>query len=130
LDFFGIVLVIAFLPIDFEAIVGIEVSLGILVFVLFLFVNFRGIRIQVTSNSLFVTYGLFNKFINFDEIESCRVVKASFGRKCGISVRHGLDGSTAYTTSFDNAVEIIPKNERVFVFSSDNSDKICEILKQ
>lgn len=125
----GIALVVVFLPLDFEAIIGIGTSLGILIFILLLFVNFRGIKIQLTSNRLIVNYGLLNKkSIRFDEIESCRVMKASFGRYGGIGVRYGLDGSSAYTISFGKAVEITPKKGRMFVFSSNNPDKICELI--
>jgi len=62
------------------------------------------------------------------EIVSCQITKASFGRYGGIGVRYGFDGSTAYTTSFGNAVEIIPKEGRPFVFSSKNPEKICKII--
>lgn len=116
-------------PLDFEALIGIGVSLAVLVFILLLFMNFRGIRIQITSDRLLVSYGLLNKkSVKFDGISSCRLVKASFGRYGGIGVRFGLDGSYAYTTSFGNAVEITPKKGRVFVFSSNNPEKICELI--
>jgi hypothetical protein len=52
----------------------------------------------------------------------------TFGRYFGVGVRYGLDGSTAYTTSFANAVEVSPKVGRTFVFSSKNPDKVCEII--
>ena len=88
----GIALVVANLPLDFEAMVGIGVSLAILGFILFLFVNYRGIKIQVTSNRLYVSYGIFNKkSISFDDIDSCKAVKSSFGMYGGIGVRYGCD---------------------------------------
>ena len=91
--------------------------------------NFRGIKIQIRSNRLTVKYGLFNsKSIKLDQIVSCKKVQASFGRYGGIGVRYGLDGSSAYTTSFGNAVEITPEKGRVFVFSSNNPHEICEII--
>ncbi|MGQ9529822.1 MAG: hypothetical protein ACUVQX_00310 [Candidatus Bathycorpusculaceae bacterium] len=40
---------------------------------------------------------------------SCKPVKASFGKYFGVGIRYGVNGSWAYTTSFGNAVEIIPK---------------------
>jgi hypothetical protein len=63
-----------------------------------------------------------------DDIISCNLVKASFRRFGGVGVRYGLDGSWAYTTSFGNAVEIVPKKGRTFVFSSNNPGKICQII--
>lgn len=125
----GIALVVTFLSLDFEAFIGIGVSLAILIFILLLFLNFRGIRIQLTSDKLVFSYGLLNrKSINLDDIVSCKLVKASFGRYGGVGVRVGLDGSYAYTTSFGNAVEITPKKGKVFVFSSNHPDKICELI--
>jgi hypothetical protein len=100
-----------------------------LMFILVVFLNFRGIKIQLSSEGLAVDYGFFNhKHIKMDEIVSCNLVKASFRRFGGVGVRYGLDGSWAYTTSFGNAVEIVPKKGRTFVFSSSNPEKICQII--
>jgi hypothetical protein len=111
-----------------EDILGVAFSWVILAVLLFIFWNFRGLRIQITDERLFLDYGLFNKksFL-LKEIISCKKTKA-FGRYLGVGVRYGLDGSMAYTTSFANAVEVTPKAGRIFVFSSKNPDKICEII--
>ena len=76
-----------------------------------------------------VRYGLFdcNSF-SLDKIVSCKLVKASFSRFGGVGIRFGFDGSWAYTASFGNAVEIIPKNGRTFIFSSANPQRICPII--
>ena len=128
----GVTLVFVFVdPLDFEEFIGIGVALAVLVFILLLFVNFRGIRIKVTSDRLGVNYGMFNKkSIRLEDIASCRVVKASFRRFGGVGVRYGFDGSHAYTTSFGDAVEITPREGSVFVFSSNNPDKICELISK
>jgi hypothetical protein len=127
-----VVLLIVFVqPLDAEAFIGIGVSVGVLVFILFLLVNFRGIKIKIDSDTLRVNYGLLNnKSIRIDEISSCKPVKAPFRRFGGVGVRYGFDGSHAYTTSFGNAVEITPVKGRVFVFSSNNPDKICELISK
>lgn len=118
-------------PLDTEAFIGIGVSVGVLIFILFLLVNFRGIKITVDSKELRVNYGfLNNKLIRLDEIHFCKPVKTPFRRFGGVGVRYGFDGSHAYTTSFGNAVEITPKKGRVFVFSSNNADKICEFIRE
>lgn len=113
-----------------EDIFGVAFSWAILAVLLFIFWNFRGLRIQITNSRLFLDYGLFNKksFL-LKEIISCKKTKA-FGRYLGVGVRYGLDGSIAYTTSFANAVEITPKIGRTFVFSSKNPDKVCEIINK
>jgi hypothetical protein len=91
--------------------------MDILAFLLFLFWNYRCIKIQIINNELSVVYGLFNrKTFLFDDIVSCKKTKASFGRYWGVGVRYGSDGSVAYTTSFGDAVEVSPNAGRVFVF--------------
>ncbi|MCZ2855885.1 MAG: hypothetical protein O2U62_02195 [Candidatus Bathyarchaeota archaeon] len=118
-------------PIDTEAVIGFGVSITTLVFILILLLNFRGITIQVSSERLTVDYGLLNhKSIRLDEIVTCKIVKASFRRFGGVGVRYGLDGSWAYTTSFGNAVEIVPTKGRTFVFSSSNPERICQLINQ
>jgi hypothetical protein len=116
-------------PLNTEGLVGFGALLLTLGFILVVFINFRGIRIQLNSKGLTVDYGLFNhKHIKMDDIVSCNLVKASFRRFGGVGVRYGLDGSWAYTTSFGNAVEIVPKKGRTFVFSSNHPEKICQII--
>ncbi|MDR2203426.1 MAG: hypothetical protein LBE76_03855 [Nitrososphaerota archaeon] len=89
-----------------------------LVFVSLLYINFRCIKISITSKELIVTYGLLNrKYFTLHEIESCEQVKADFGKYMGVGIRHGTDKSTAYSTSFGNAVKINRTDEKPFVFS-------------
>lgn len=110
---------------------GLIVGWSVLALVLFLFWNYRGLEIEINSDQLSVKYGIFNKkSIKISHITSCRVNNASFGRYGGIGIRYGYDGSTAYTTSFGNAVEIVPKEGRVFVFSANSPEKICNIIRK
>ena len=116
-------------PLNTEGLVGFGVLLLALGFILVVLLNFRGIRIQLNSKGLTVDYGFFNhKHITMDNIVFCNQVKASFRRFGGIGIRYGLDGSWAYTTSFGNAVEIVPKKGKTFVFSSNQPEKICKII--
>ena len=102
-----------------------------LAFVLFVFWNYRGIRIKVTTESLLIYYGFFNrKRILIVDIVSCEPTKASFGRYGGIGIRYGTDGSWAYTTSLGDAVKVNLRKGKPFVFSSNNSEKICSIINQ
>jgi len=102
-----------------------------LAFVLFAFWNYRGIQIKVTTNKLSIHYGFLNrKHILIGDIVSCEPTKASFGRYGGIGIRYGIDSSRAYTTSFGNAVKIVLRKGRPFVFSSNNPEKICNIISQ
>jgi hypothetical protein len=107
---------------------GVAFAWVVLFVLLFVFWNYRGLRIQITNYRLSVNYGLFDKksFL-LKEIASCKKTKA-LGRYLGVGVRFGLDGSMAYTTSFASAVEVTPKVGRTFVFSSKNPDLICELI--
>ena len=111
-----------------EDIFGIALAWAILGFLLLVYWNYRGLQIKIDDQRLSVTYGrLDKKSFLLSDIVSCKKTK-SFGRYLGVGVRAGLDGSVAYTTSFDGAVEITPKVGRVFVFSTKNPDKICQII--
>jgi hypothetical protein len=104
---------------------------SLLAFVLFLFWNYRGIQIQVTNKELLTKYGFLNrKRILIGDIVSCEPTKASFGRYGGIGIRYGTDGSWAYTTSLGDAVKIILRKGKPFVFSSNNPEEICSIINQ
>jgi uncharacterized membrane protein YdbT with pleckstrin-like domain len=107
---FGTSLMVLFVDLSVEDFYGFIVAWGVLAFILFLFYNYRGLEIKINRDELSVKYGIFNKkSIKLKEIVSCNITKASFGRYGGSEVRYGFDGSTAYTTSFGNAVEIVPK---------------------
>jgi hypothetical protein len=111
-----------------EDVLGVTFAWVVLAFLLLVFWNFRGLRIQIRDDRLYLDYGLFNrKSFSLKEISSCKKTKV-FGRYLGVGVRYGIDGSMAFTTSFANAVKITPKAGRTFVFSSRNPDKICEII--
>ena len=113
-----------------EDVWGVSMAWVILAFLLLVFYNYRGIQIKISDERLSVEYGRFDKksFL-LNEIVSCKKTKA-FGRYLGVGVRVGLDGSMAYTTSFAPAVEVIPRAGRVFVFSSNAPDRVCEIINQ
>ena len=126
---FGTSLMILFVDLSVEDSYGFIIAWSVLAFVLVLFWNYRGLEIKINHDELSVKYGILNKkSIKLKEIVSCNVTKASFGRYGGSGVRYGFDGSKAYTTSFGNAVEIIPKEGRTFVFSSKRPEHICKII--
>jgi len=113
-----------------DDIYGLAIGWGILAFILFLFWNYRGLQIQIDNSKLFVKYGLFNhKTFLLGEMASCESIRASFGRYLGVGIRYGFDGSLAYTTSFGEAVKIVLKKGRPFVFSSHKPEEICQILR-
>jgi hypothetical protein len=102
-----------------------------LAFVLFVFWNYRGLQIQVTNQELLANYGFFNhKTIQLSDMVSCEPTKASFRKYGGIGVRYSTDGSWAYTTSLGDAVKIILRKGKPFVFSSNNPEEICSIINK
>jgi len=105
---------------------------SVLAFVLILFWNYRGIQIQVTNNELSINYGFFNrKHIPISNIVSCKPTKTPLSKYGGAGIRYCFtDRSWAYTTSFGDAVEIIQRKERSFVFSSNNPEKLCSIINR
>ncbi len=123
------VAVIVFSGVAFQEPSGLFITVAVAVIVVFTFVNYREIRIQLTQKELHVSYGLFNrKRIPLENILSCKPTKTSFRKYLGIGFRYGSDGSHAYTTSFGDAVEIIASKSRPFVFSSHNPEKICQLI--
>jgi hypothetical protein len=113
-----------------EDILGISIAWLVLAILALVFWNYRGLQIIINDTNLSVNYGRFDKksFL-LKDITSCKTTKA-FGRYLGVGVRVGFDGSLAYTTSFASAVEVTPKVGRVFVFSSNNPRRVCEILNR
>lgn len=102
-----------------------------LAFVLTVYWNYRGIQIRITSKELVIRYGFLNsKHIPMSNIVSCEPTTANFGKYWGVGIRYGTDHSLAYTTSFGNAVNIVLKKGRPFVFSSHNPQEICNIVNQ
>lgn len=105
---------------------------SVLAFVLILFWNYRGIQIQVTNKGLVISYGFFNhKHIPISNIVSCKHTKTPLSKYGGAGVRYCFtDRSWAYTTSFGDAVKIIRRKGKPFVFSSSNPEKLCSIISQ
>ena len=115
----------------FQNLFWILVPVAALAFLLLLFWNYRGIEIRLSNKELLVNYGILNrKSIPLEDVVCCEPTKASFRRYGGIGVRYGIDGSWAYTTSFGDAVRIIPRKGRKFVFSSSNPERICNIINK
>jgi uncharacterized membrane protein YdbT with pleckstrin-like domain len=115
----------------FQNLFWIAVPTSVLAFLALLLWNYKGIKIQLNTEELLVNYGILNrKSITLEDIVSCEPTKTSFRRYGGVGVRLGTDGSWAYTTSFGDAVKIILRRGRPFVFSSNNPEKICAIISQ
>lgn len=123
--------ILFFTELSAETVYGLVFGWAILGFLLFVFWNYRGLKIQISNGALSVVYGVFNrKTFLLTDVVSCHKTKASFGRYWGVGVRYGSDGSVAYSTSFGDAVEVLPKVGKKFVFSSKRPDLVCEIIEK
>ena len=109
----------------------IVISGFLFILLLFVFWNFRGIRIQLTTEELLVNYGFFHsEHILISDVVLVEPTRADFGKYWGVGVRYGTDRSLAYTTSFGSAVKIVLKKGRPFVFSSHNPQEIVNIINK
>lgn len=112
-------------------IVTISICVPTGLFLLLIWLNFRGVNITITSFDITVKYGVFNKKnISIKELENCEITKASFKTYIGFGVRIGTDSSLGFTTGFGDAVKLIIPDKRPFVFSTKNPQKICELLSK
>lgn len=92
--------------------------------------NYRAIHLSVDGQFFNASYGVFNrKRIPLENITSCTTTQAGFGRYLGIGVRRGMDGSTAYTTSFGPAVEITTTDGQHLVVSTRNPTAVCNAIQ-
>ncbi|NPE09896.1 MAG: hypothetical protein GNW80_16570 [Asgard group archaeon] len=93
--------------------------------------NYRGIEITLTESEIKVKFGLLNKkTILIDELITCEVMQATIGKYFGLGARIGFDSSVAFITNFGDAVKLAYQEDKIFVFSSKNSQQICNMLNE
>ncbi len=104
---------------------------GVCILILLTYWNYRGLLITITKNQIEVKYGIFNhKIIPLIKIMSCEIIKATFRKYGGVGIRLGFDGSVAYSTGFGDAVKLICQHSKPFVFSTNNPQKICNLISK
>jgi len=123
------IIITAFIP---KELTFIGIILGaVSLFIFLIYLNYRGLKINLTSNQLEVKYGIFNhKRIPLNNITSCDITRASFRIYGGVGIRFGFDGSWAYNTDFGEAVKLTFQHGRPFVFSTRNPQKICNLIQE
>ena len=113
------------------AIFAVSVLILVASVVVFAAWNSRVLDVKVDWSGLIVRYGIFNsKQLKISEIVRSEAVQLPVGAYWGIGVRYGIDGSTAYITSFGEAVKVFLNDGRVFVFSSNHSANVIEALAE
>ena len=98
-------------------------------FFVVIMLNFRKMRIIIDSESLITSFGLLKKKIPLKDISRCEKINASLSEFTGMGIRYGGDGSLAYLPRLGEAIKVTPVSGRPFVFSTNNSVEILEILK-
>lgn len=94
-------------------------------------INYRGIQITLTENEIEIKFGLLNKkTILIDELVASEVIQATIGKYFGLGARMGFDSSVAFITNFGDAVKLTYDQDKLFVFSSRDSQKICNMLNE
>ena len=94
-------------------------------------INYRGIQITLTKNEIKIKFGLLNKkTISIEELVASEVIQATIGKYFGLGARMGFDFSVAFITNFGDAVKLTYDQDKLFVFSSRDSQKICNMLNE
>ena len=99
-------------------------------FFIIVLLNFRKMRIIIDHEMLRVSFGLIKKRIKLVDIQSCEAINATLSVFTGMGIRYGGDGSLAYLPKLGEAVKLDLTTGRPFVFSTNNSEKVLEILNQ
>lgn len=99
-------------------------------FFIIVLLNFRKMRIIIDPETLRVSFGLIKKTIQLVDIQACESINATLGVFTGMGIRYGGDGSLAYLPKLGKAVKLDLTTGRPFVFSTNNSEQVLEILNQ
>jgi len=97
--------------------------------VIFLYLNLRTLRIRVTESRLRVAFGVIGTSVPLSEVLLVEAEKPSFWRYGGLGIRWGWDGSVGYLMSYGEAVRVIRRRGRAFVFSTHNPSTVIEVIQ-
>lgn len=98
--------------------------------VIFLYLNLRILRIRVTESQLRVAFGVIGTSVPLSEVLLVEAEKPSFWRYSGgLGIRWGWDGSVGYLMNYGDAVRVIRRRGRAFVFSTRNPEAVIRIIE-
>ena len=100
---------------------------AVLILVCFIFMR---LDISIDPERVEVRFGIIRKTIPIEEIVSCEFTYAGVTVYGGVGIRYGIDGSMAFTTSFGDAVKIIKRRGRSFVFSTNRPFEVLEHINR
>ncbi len=103
---------------------------GFDLFFIVIMLNFRKMNIVIDSEKLIVSFGFIKKKVRFEDIAKCERINATLGVFTGMGIRYGGDGSLAFLPRLGEAIKLNFVSGRPFVFTSNNIEKVLEVLNQ
>lgn len=122
------------LILEYVAVTREPLLLGFYLFMDFFFLivllNFRKMSIRIHNRELVTSFGYIREKIKLDNLMSSQRIDARLSVYTGMGIRVGGDGSLAYLPRLGEAIKLEQITGRPFVFSTNNSKQILEILNQ
>ena len=98
--------------------------------VIFLYFSLRTLRIRLTERELRVAFGVIGTSVPLSEVLLVEAEKPSFWRYGGgLGIRWGWDGSVGYLMNYGEAVRVIRRRGRAFLFSTRNPREVVEVIQ-
>jgi len=97
--------------------------------VIFLYLNLRTLRIRVTERELRVAFGVIGTSVPLSDVLLVEAEKPSFWRYGGFGIRWGWDGSVGYLMNYGEAVRVIRRRGRAFVFSTHDPEAVIYAIE-
>jgi hypothetical protein len=99
------------------------------VFFIFLFINFRMMKIVINPKKITVSFGIIKKKILLSEVLTCEPISTRLGVYTGAGIRFGGDGALAFITKIGgDAVKLGLSSSRPFVFSTNNQTEVIDVI--
>ena len=109
---------------------GVQALLILVILLLiFLYFSLRTLRIRVTDTDLRVAFGVIGSNIPLSEVLHVKAEKPSFWRYGGLGIRWGWDRSVGYLMNYGDAVKVIRRRGRAFVFSTRNPETVIRVIE-
>jgi hypothetical protein len=105
---------------------------GVIIFVslllIFIYSNFRILRISITSEKLTVGFGIIKHSVWLDNIDIIETRRPAWYWYGGLGFRFGWDWSMGFIQNFRRGVRVTPKRGRRIYFSTNNPEAIVNIV--
>jgi hypothetical protein len=100
-----------------------------LVIIALLYMNFRRLFFEVTTEHVRFGFGFVVKEFIRSDIISCEPYELTFQNYLGYGVRFGRDGTVAYNTRNGKGIKMVVEGQRrPYVVSVDDPERVCELI--